>query len=112
MSSDKPLKFCFRCNAENPKTLADHAPNCPLAKEQAEKAQHVSKLVNRYRQRNKSGRDAGYGRLDKGGSCKRCGEKVRSLLTHLGKCPTPAQRREPHGEPEQSDVDRPAHPRP
>jgi hypothetical protein len=85
MTTGKTPAFCFRCNAENPKTLADHAPNCPLVKEKNEKAQTLSKLINRFKQKNKSG-ETGYGRLNKGGVCKRCGEKVRSMLTHMSKC--------------------------
>ncbi|HAZ07283.1 MAG TPA: hypothetical protein DCZ01_01900 [Elusimicrobia bacterium] len=86
MSQDIPPKTCFRCNAVDHGKLSDHKPNCPVVKEEEEKKRKISTMVNRYRQRNKSVSDRGYGRLNKPGNCKQCGEKVSSLLTHLGKC--------------------------
>ena len=86
MSEERPPKTCFRCNALDHGRLSDHKPNCPVVREKEEKARKLTTMVNRYRQRNKSVSDRGYGRLNKPGNCKQCGEKVASLLTHLGKC--------------------------
>ncbi len=86
MSQELPLKTCFRCNAVDTGKLSDHKPNCPVVKEKEEKARKITTLVNRYRQKNKSVTERGYGRLNKPGDCKQCGEQVTSLLTHLGKC--------------------------
>ena len=79
-------KMCFRCHAVDPKKLSDHAPDCPLVKEKSEKAKNISRIINRFRQKNAQGSHPGFSRVNKSGVCKRCGEKVSSLLTHLRKC--------------------------
>ncbi|MEQ1919123.1 MAG: hypothetical protein ABL955_07995 [Elusimicrobiota bacterium] len=88
------MKICFRCNAVNVVKLSDHKPECPLLRDKKERANDIKDLVNRYSHKNKSSSKGTFGRVNKPGYCKRCGDKVTSLLTHLSVCkgrpePTP-----------------------
>lgn len=93
------VKICFRCNAVNVVKLSDHKPECPLLRDKKEHAKDLKDLVNRYSHKNKASGDRSFGRINKPGYCKRCGEKVTSLLTHMSACkgretappPTPPQ---------------------
>ena len=93
------MKICFRCNAVNVVKLSDHKPECPVVKDKTNRANNIKDLVNRYNHKNKASGDRSLGRVNKPGYCKRCGEKVTSLLTHLSACkgappappPTPPQ---------------------
>lgn len=93
------MKICFRCNAVNVVKLSDHKPECPVVKDKTNRANDIKDLVNRYNHKNKASGDRSLGRVNKPGYCKRCGEKVTSLLTHLSACkgappappPTPPQ---------------------
>ena len=80
------MKICFRCNAVNVVTLSDHKPACPLLRDKKERAQNIKDIVNRYNHKNKASGDRSFGRINKPGYCKRCGEKVTSLLTHMSAC--------------------------
>ena len=80
------MKICFRCNAVNVVKLSDHKPECPLLKDKKDRAKDIKDLVNRYNHKNKAGSDKSLGRVNKPGYCKRCGDKVTSLLTHLSAC--------------------------
>lgn len=80
------MKICFRCNAVNVVRLSDHKPECPVVRDKTERAKDVKNLVNRYNHKNKAAGDRSLGRVNKPGYCKRCGEKVASLLTHLSAC--------------------------
>lgn len=88
------MKICFRCNAVNVVKLSDHKPECPLLKDRKDRADDIKDLVNRYSHKNKAAGKGAFGRVNKPGYCKRCGEKVTSLLTHMSACkgrpePTP-----------------------
>jgi len=88
------VKICFRCNAVNVVKLSDHKPECPLLKDRKDRADGVKDIINRYSHKNKAASKGGLGRVNKPGYCKRCGEKVASLLTHMSACkgrpePTP-----------------------
>ncbi len=93
------MKICFRCNAVGVVKLSDHKPECPLLRDRKERADGIKDIVNRYSHKNKAAAKAGFGRVNKPGYCKRCGDKVTSLLTHLSACkgrvppppPTPPQ---------------------
>lgn len=80
------MKICFRCNAVGVVKLSDHKPECPLLRDKKERAKGIKDLVNRYNHKNKASRDRSLGRINKPGHCKRCGEQVASLLTHLRAC--------------------------
>ncbi len=84
------MKICFRCNAVNVVKLSDHKPECPLLKDKKNRADDIKDLVNRYSHKNKAAGKGSLGRVNKPGYCKRCGEKVTSLLTHLSVCKGPA----------------------
>jgi hypothetical protein len=85
------VKICFRCNAVDVVKLSDHKPECPLLKDKQNRADGIKDLVNRYSHKNKAATKGTLGRVNKPGYCKRCGEKVTSLLTHLSVCKGPAQ---------------------
>ncbi|PIR19086.1 MAG: hypothetical protein COV48_03930 [Elusimicrobia bacterium CG11_big_fil_rev_8_21_14_0_20_64_6] len=93
------MKICFRCNAVNVVKLSDHKPECPLLRDKKNRANDIKDLVNRYSHKNKASGPRTLGRINKPGYCKRCNEKVTSLLTHLTVCkgappappPTPPQ---------------------
>lgn len=91
------VKICFRCNAVGVVKLSDHKPECPLLRDKKERADGIKDIVNRYSHKNKASAKAGFGRVNKPGYCKRCGDKVTSLLTHISACkgrvppPTPPQ---------------------
>jgi len=80
------VKICFRCNAVNVVKLSDHKPECPLLRDKKDRAKDIKDLVNRYNHKNKAAADRSLGRVNKPGHCKRCGEKVTSLLTHMSAC--------------------------
>ncbi|MCR4294830.1 MAG: hypothetical protein NUW21_04800 [Elusimicrobia bacterium] len=80
------MKICFRCNAVGVVKLSDHKPECPLLRDRKERADGIKDIVNRYSHKNKAAAKAGFGRVNKPGYCKRCGDKVTSLLTHLSVC--------------------------
>jgi hypothetical protein len=80
------VKICFRCNAVNVVKLSDHKPECPLLRDKNNRAKDIKDLVNRYNHKNKASGDRTLARIDKPGHCKRCGEKVTSLLTHMRAC--------------------------
>ena len=80
------MKICFRCNAVNVVKLSDHKPECPLLKDKKNRAKDIKDLVNRYNHKNKAAGDHSLSRINKPGYCKRCGEKVTSLLTHMRAC--------------------------
>ena len=80
------MKICFRCNAVNVVKLSDHKPECPLLRDKKERANDIKDLVNRYSHKNKASGKGTFGRVNKPGYCKRCGEKVTSLLTHMSAC--------------------------
>jgi len=85
------VKICFRCNAVNVVKLSDHKPECPLLSDKKRRADDIKDIVNRYSHKNKAAGKGTLSRVDKPGYCKRCGEKVGSLLTHLSACkPKPA----------------------
>lgn len=74
--------MCFQCHAVAPKTLADHAPTCPLVKKKAAERDGLNRLLKRYKPKS----TGGVQRVNKPGNCKACGEKVVSLLGHLRHC--------------------------
>ncbi|MDP3541233.1 MAG: hypothetical protein Q8T11_02050 [Elusimicrobiota bacterium] len=80
------MKICFRCNAVGVVKLSDHKPECPLLRDRKERADGIKDIVNRYSHKNKAAAKAGFGRVNKPGYCKRCGDKVTSLLTHISAC--------------------------
>ena len=80
------MKICFRCNAVNVVKLTDHKPECPLLRDKKERAKDIKDLVNRYSHKNKAAGGHALGRINKPGYCKRCGDKVTSLLTHMSAC--------------------------
>lgn len=80
------MKICFRCNAVGVVKLTDHKPECPLLRDRKERADGIKDIVNRYSHKNKAAAKAGFGRVNKPGYCKRCGDKVTSLLTHISVC--------------------------
>lgn len=80
------MKICFRCNAVNVVKLSDHKPECPLLRDKKDRAKDIKDLVNRYSHKNKASGDRSLGRINKPGHCRRCGEKVASLLTHMRAC--------------------------
>ncbi|MBI4061900.1 MAG: hypothetical protein HY403_10760 [Elusimicrobia bacterium] len=80
------MKICFRCNAVGVARLSDHKPECPLLRDKKDRAKSIKDIVNRYNHKNKAAGDRSLGRINKPGYCKRCGEKVASLLTHLSAC--------------------------
>lgn len=80
------MKICFRCNAVNVVKLSDHKTNCPLLRDKKDQAKDIKDLVNRYNHKNKAAGDRSLGRINTSGRCKRCGEKVASLLTHMSAC--------------------------
>lgn len=80
------MKICFRCNAVGVVKLSDHKPECPLLRDRKERADGIKDIVNRYSHKNKAAAKAGFGRVNKPGYCKRCGDKVTSLLTHMSAC--------------------------
>ncbi|MBI2386246.1 MAG: hypothetical protein HYV14_09565 [Elusimicrobia bacterium] len=84
------MKICFRCNAVNVVKLSDHKPECPVLRDRKERADGVKDIINRYSHKNKAAGKGGLGRINKPGCCKRCGEKVTSLLTHISVCSGPA----------------------
>ncbi|MDO8757261.1 MAG: hypothetical protein Q7J64_04570 [Elusimicrobiota bacterium] len=84
------MKICFRCNAVNVVKLSDHKPECPLLKDRKDRADDIRDMVNRYSHKNKAAGKGALGRVNKPGYCKRCGEKVTSLLTHISACKGPA----------------------
>lgn len=49
-------------------------------------ADDIKDIVNRYSHKNKAAGKGALGRVNKPGYCKRCGEKVTSLLTHMSAC--------------------------
>ena len=80
------MKICFRCNAVNVVKMSDHKPECPLLKDRKDRADDIKDIVNRYSHKNKAAGKGALGRVNKPGYCKRCGEKVTSLLTHMSAC--------------------------
>lgn len=84
------VKICFRCNAVNVVKLSDHKPECPVVRDRKQRADGVKDIVNRYSHKNKAAGKGALGRINKPGYCKRCGEKVTSLLTHISVCKGPA----------------------
>lgn len=85
------MKICFRCNAVGVVKLSDHKPDCPVLRDKSDRAKNVKDLVNRYNHKNKASGDRSLGRVNKPGYCKRCGDKVTSLLTHMIVCKGPAE---------------------
>jgi len=83
------VKICFRCNAVGVVKLSDHKPECPLLQDKRDRAAGIKDIVNRYSHKNKAAGPR-LGRVNKPGYCKRCGEKVTSLLTHISACKGPA----------------------
>jgi len=86
MSYTVRVKICFRCNAVNVVKMTDHKPECPLLRDRKERADGIKDLVNRYSHKNKAASKSSFGRVNKPGYCKRCGDKVTSLLTHMSAC--------------------------
>ena len=66
--------------------LSDHKPECPLLRDKKERANDIKDIVNRYSHKNKASGKGSLGRVNKPGYCKRCGDKVTSLLTHMSIC--------------------------
>ncbi len=93
------MKICFRCNAVGVVKLSDHKPECPLLKDKKDRADGIKDIVNRYSHKNKAAHKGSLGRVNKPGYCKRCGEKVTSLLTHLSVCKGRTPQAEPPSPP-------------
>jgi hypothetical protein len=74
--------MCLSCNAIEPKSLADHAPTCHLVKRKTAERDGIDRLLKGYKPKG----TAGVQRVNKPGNCKRCGEKVSSLLSHMRAC--------------------------
>lgn len=61
-----------------------------MVKEKNEAARRITNVAKKYRGRNKPSDPSSHGHLNRSGSCKKCGEAVPNLLTHLGRCKPPA----------------------